>query len=60
MVPRFDSETKRNVAYIFSNGYPRKGPPCIAATSLTRIPHILKNLRRRENRIMGKLQVNIG
>ena len=60
MVARFDSQTKRNVASIFSNGYSRKRLLGIAVSCLVRMHLILKNLRRRGKRMMGKLQVNIG
>jgi hypothetical protein len=52
MIPGFDSETKRDVAYIFSNGYPRRRPVRIAVPFLTRMHPILKNLRRTERRTM--------
>src|SRR6266404_7710046 len=60
MVARFDSQTKRNVASIFSNGYSRNRLLGIAVPCLVRMHLMLKNLRRRGKRMMGKLQVNIG
>ena len=60
MIPGFGSETKRDVAYIFSNGYPRRRPLCNAAPFPTRMHPILNNLRPMEKRMMGKPQVNIG
>jgi len=57
MFLRFDSETKHNVALVFSNGYLRKIRPSGRAFSFCML-NIIKDLWSTEECMVGQPQIN--